>query len=89
MLWQHAIRMRPTSAINSIEVNATTRSQMFNILAIGIVHAALTTLVTISITVNREWPWKSLVMYGDKFAVKLPFKARTKYINHMLLPPRC
>lgn len=66
----------------------TLRSQIFNTLAIGITHAAPITLVTTLITVSSECSENSLVMYAERFEVRLDWRALTKYRSHMLLAPK-
>jgi hypothetical protein len=83
-LSQEAMRTRPTSATESMSVKPTVRSQRLRIFAIGIVQAAVMMLVMILMTVSSECPSKLLVMYGDKFAVRLDCRAWTKYVSHML-----
>jgi hypothetical protein len=71
MLVQLAIMMRPIIAINIMILMPTVRSQIFNTLAIGIRHAAPMTLVITLMTVRSECSENSLVIYADKFEVRL------------------
>lgn len=41
-------------------------------------------MVMMLMTVRSEWPSKLLVMYGERFAVRLDCSACTKYMSHML-----
>lgn len=84
MLLQAAIIIRPMMAIRIMMQTPKVRSHRFNTLAIGIRHAAPMTLVMTVITVSNECSEKSLVMYADRFPVKLLFNPLTKYNNHML-----
>jgi hypothetical protein len=48
------------------------------------VVAALIMLTTVLMTVSKEWPSNELVIYGERFIVRLDWRARTKYVIHML-----
>src|SRR5690242_8831262 len=84
MLLQPAIIIKPMIAINTMMQTPKVRSHRFSTLAIGMTQAAPMTLVITVITVSNECSEKSLVMYADRFAVKLLFKPLTKYNSHML-----
>jgi hypothetical protein len=84
MLLQQAIIIRPIIAINTMIPIPTVRSQRFSTLAMGIRHAALMTLVMTLINVSNECSENSLVMYAERFEVKLDWSALTEYNSHML-----
>ena len=84
MLLQPAIIIKPMMAINTMMQTPKVRSHKLSTLAIGMTQAAPMTLVITVMTVSNECSEKSLVIYAERFAVKLLFNPLTKYRSHML-----